>query len=355
MFCHGASLAILSRMKFPDSGRFSLALLVSLCLHGGALSVFALHPGGRGVMPPSVMQLTLVSTRPTPVNEAPPELAEVLPVSPPPAEMRTVSRPPRLQEKSVRLPPRQARTATTAPSVQAAPAVRPSEAIKSAPVGKDALIKLPGLSGVVARAEIEFELFSGPDNQPAGRARHQFHSDQQAYYGIRVEHLDSGAGAEAVPDWSIEVAGGFWLHGLGPISYKLSGGMSERLIALGELPSSPLAAREGQMLDSMLDRQSLIYQVMAKPPEPGGGSLWLSDGERKRLFDYRISVFDAQPITALDGVRAIKLDLLPREGTDSIELWLVPDMHYLPVRVRYTDSRGDVSEQRAVKLDFSLQ
>ena len=339
-------------MKFSVSARFSLALLVSLCLHAGVLLVFARHPGARGEAAPFVLQMILREAGALPSSEPSPALPDasqnVLPDAPPVVTEKAARQPTQSPARITTPPPQRAREV---PPTQSRPVPLPPEPAPEAHGGERGLLALPGLGGIVAHAEIEFELFSGRDKQPAGKARYRFDSDQKTQYGIRVEHLDTNGGTE--PDWSIEVAGGFWLHGLGPSAYKLSGGMSERLITLGELPASSLAAREGRMNDSMLDRQSLIYQFMAKPPEPGGGSLWLSDGERRRLFNYRLAVLDAEPITVLGGVRAIKVELRPQEGSELIELWLAPGLHYLPVQVRYTDARGDVSEQRAVRLDFS--
>ena len=49
--------------------------------------------------------------------------------------------------------------------------------------------------------------------------------------------------------------------------------------------------------------------------------------------------FDSLPITA--------------PGGETIALWLVPEMHYLPVKVRYADLRVAAIEPLAVSLDFS--
>ena len=57
----------------------------------------------------------------------------------------------------------------------------------------------------------------------------------------------------------------------------------------------------------------------------------------------------------MGSVRALVIVLSSEKGDETIKLWLLPDMLYLPVRVRFTDAQGEIREQRAVSLDFSLQ
>ncbi|MBL8416031.1 MAG: hypothetical protein JNM42_16495, partial [Propionivibrio sp.] len=49
----------------------------------------------------------------------------------------------------------------------------------------------------------------------------------------------------------------------------------------------------------------------------------------------------------------IKLVLSTSDSPEIIELWLVPDLHYLPAKVRHIDRQGVVTEQVVTSLDFS--
>jgi hypothetical protein len=219
-------------------------------------------------------------------------------------------------------------------------------------------IPLPGLSGVVHRVEIDFEIFVGANRQSSGFGRHIYVSPDGENYGLSVEQLpgkdaatNNGAG------WGVKVSGRISRQGLSPILYDVQGVVAERLIALNAVPGLsddvPNISRKGRMADGLVDRQSLIYQFMIRPPEMGGGKIWLSDGVRQSLFLYGNASFDFLPTTFLGGVRAIKLVLASSENTETIELWVVPDMHFLPVKVRHTDQKGVVTEQVAVSLDFN--
>ena len=107
------------------------------------------------------------------------------------------------------------------------------------------------------------------------------------------------------------------------------------------------------MPDGLLDRQSLLYQFSIKPPEPLGGKLWVSDGKTNKVFAYSLGGTETVSLATFGNVRALIIDLTG-EG-ETIRLWLVPDMHYLPIKARFSSKDGKVSEQRVMSLDFSLQ
>jgi hypothetical protein len=136
----------------------------------------------------------------------------------------------------------------------------------------------------------------------------------------------------------------------------MRGAVSERLMALKEVPEAspalPAKARSGRIPDGILDRQSLLYQFMQQPPLLGGGKLWLTDGVTHRLYSYHLAGAESFTIPGLGGVRTIKLVLSTPDSAEIIELWLVPDLHYLPAKLRHTDRNGVVTEQVVTSLDF---
>ena len=314
------------------------ALLLSLLVHVALLFLWGLPPNGGGPVH-AVLQLHL---RPAGVD-APMPLPEKVPESVPPV-METRSTKPVLAKSPEKTPrvqrPAASRAVVAAEATDQTSAREPRDNL--APSRSD----LPGEGGILRRAEIEFEVFTGEERLPAGKVQHRFVSDQNAYFGLSVVPSDAAAG-------SLEVSGEIGSQGLRPSAFTLNGELPERLVALHEVGKGAEGVRSGQMRDRMLDRQSLIYQFMANPPLLTGGELWLSDGRKNALFSYRFAVAGA--MTALGGVRAVKLELRPADGAELIELWLVPEMHYLPVRVRHTDQHGEVTEQVAVSLDFSRQ
>ena len=327
------------------------ALGVSLLLHVLLLSRFGLFPFADGSAPARSLQVSLVAPAATPAAPAEPEVISV-PELPLPAP---APRTPKRNEKPRETP---------------APPVKPIAAVPAAPLpekppvvaGKEAAtaepaagIPLPGLTGAVKRVEIEFEIYSGLDRTLIGTSRQLYVAENGDYYGLSTRSQVKGDESAPGEPWQLDVSGRINRQGLSPSRFEVQGAMSERLMALKDVaaPSAlPAKARNIRMRDGILDRQSLLYQFMLQPPALTGGQLWLTDGSSYGLYTYRVAGFDSLPLTALGGVRAIKLVLSSSDSADSIELWLVPDMHYLPVKVRHTDRQGRVTEQVAISLDF---
>jgi hypothetical protein len=258
-------------------------------------------------------------------------------------------------EPSSRGPVARKNLATAPPKPLSAPvATLPATETVAAQPDVSSGIPLPGLVGAVRRVEIEFEIYTGDDRQFAGMGRHLYVSGNGEDFGVSIRQIFGADEQKKETEWRMEISGRITREGLSPLLFELQGELPERLIALKNIPEKMLPAkvRKGRMPDGILDRQSLIYQFMVKPPALLGGKLWLSDGITHGVYLYRMAGFDSLSITALGGVRAIKLIVSSSESAEIIELWVVPDMHYLPVKVRHTDAQGVVTEQLAISLDF---
>ncbi len=229
---------------------------------------------------------------------------------------------------------------------------------KSSPANHSSGIPLPGLTGPVRRAEIGFEIFLGADRQSIGVAKHSFITNDGENFGVSVkQQFNEGTAGQDEP-WQLEISGSFTKQGLSPLLFETKGVAAERLLALKDSPekitAAPNKSRNGRMPDGILDRQSLLYQFMVQPPLQGGGKLWLTDGVTHGQYSYRLAGYDSLTVTAYGLVRALKLVISSVDGAESIELWLVPDLHYLPVKVRHMDRQGVVTEQMAFSIDFKL-
>ena len=227
---------------------------------------------------------------------------------------------------------------------------------------KDVPQQLPGIpwmraTGPVQRVEMEFEIFSGADRQSVGTGQHSYVSENGESYGLNVRQMPQEDSAGPGGPWQLEISGLVNKQGLSPLLFQIKGVLPERLMSLKEVPdslpsSASSEARNGRLPDGLLDRQSLLYQFMQVPPDEGGGKLWLSDGKTHRLYTYRVAGSEPLVIAANGEVRAMKLVLSASVSADIIELWLVPDLHYLPAKVRYIDARGGVTEQVVTSLKY---
>jgi hypothetical protein len=157
--------------------------------------------------------------------------------------------------------------------------------------------------------------------------------------------------------WRIEISGRVNVQGLSPILYETRGALPQELMALrdagGNRPAANQAPqRKWQMPDGLLDRQSLLYHFMFKAPELTGGKVWLSDGSSHALYTYRLAGTEALPIAGMGNVSTLKVVFTTSAGQERIELWLLPDRHYLPLKARYVDGQGAITEQTATSIDF---
>ena len=146
------------------------------------------------------------------------------------------------------------------------------------------------------------------------------------------------------------------MRGLSPSNYRRQGGLPEQLMAFNHMPASsatpPDEPQNGRMPDSILDRQSLLFQFMFSPPIDAGGELILTDGEKFGTYSYRIEGMEIVDVKSQGAIRTLHVILSGSEYADTIELWLAPDFRYLPLKVRHTNSSGDVIELLATSIDF---
>jgi hypothetical protein len=209
--------------------------------------------------------------------------------------------------------------------------------------------------GQLKRVSIDFDVLSGTDKRVLSRGRHVYVAERE-YFGISVSDVPL-AGQADKDSWRIEISGRVNVQGLSPILYETRGALPQELMALKNGGTNRHAAnqalqRKWQMPDGVLDRQSLLYHFMFKPPELTGGNVWLSDGSSHALYAYRMAGTESLPIAGMGNVSTLKLLFTTSASQERIELWLLPDRHYLPLKARYVDGLGAVTEQTATSIDF---
>lgn len=361
-------LTATSKRRTVATGRILLALGVSVLLHFFVLAKSGGFSSNEIAASGLALQISLV----VPADRAPaPDVAEVL--SPAPAielareiELAKEIEPPRpapvvpaKPAEPVAPRPLPAPTvASPAPEPTPAPAVTvASPSAKGSPQTEQKPgIPWPGQGDPVKRVEIEFEIFSGADRQSVGFGKHLYVADNAGRFRVSVEQRLNGAESAQELPWRLEISGNVHRNNLFPIAFKMQGAVAERLLALKSsaesrsTPSTP--ARSGRMPDGILDRQSLLYRFMLRPPELAGGELMLTDGVIYSRYSYRLAGGESLPIASFGVAHTVKLVLTTSDSGETIELWLVPDLHFLPVKVRHSDTQGVVTEQLATSLDF---
>lgn len=254
------------------------------------------------------------------------------------------------------------RRKSSKPELTSLPGNKASEASEAA-VGSAPKAELPpgllqsGPKGPAKQVDIEFEIISGKNRDVIGKGSQHYVSPDGDYFGLTVRQMSESGQSDEIAGWELNISGRINRNGLSPQVFEMKGALPERLIALRAIPDSALPPnsekpRSGRMPDGILDRQTLLYQFMHKPPEAGGGKLWLTDGAIHGVYNYRVAGSEVLRIPSLGEIRTVKLVVTALETSEVLELWLVPNLSYLPAKVRHIDERGVETEQLVVGLRF---
>ncbi|PKO92914.1 MAG: hypothetical protein CVU16_06090 [Betaproteobacteria bacterium HGW-Betaproteobacteria-10] len=342
------------------SRRVELALFASVVLHLLFLIQYNAFPQSGQIDTPGILHVSLVTTKAT--SPASGEAQDIF--VPAPHLSATVSDVFPLNALNNGVAKAPARDAMGHKSLPPEPAHVPADGVveKNAGEARAPRSELAvgtfqaGPNGPARQVDIEFEITSGKARQLLGKGYHHYVSADGDYFGLTVSPmLEAG---ESTPNsaWQLNISGRINRNGLSPQIFEMKGALPERLMALRTLPevvvSSTETMRSGRMPDGILDRQTLLYQFMHKPPESSGGKLWLTDGATYVLYTYRVEAWELLHIASIGEVRTMKLVLSTTESSEIFELWLIPHLGYLPAKVRHIDERGVETEQLVVGLSF---
>jgi hypothetical protein len=321
-------------MRFPDK-RLIWTLGLSLALHVGLL-----------FGPPL----------PQPEDHAPLMLeARLAMPAPPPALPKAKPRPKPRPQPDVRPAP-QAEVPYPAvpdeplPLEQAQP-VLPVEAPPE-PVAAPAPTTLP------ARAELRYFLFKGDQGLNVGKVTQTWQRLGDAYI------LTSSA--EATGLFSLFVSGKheqisrgkITATGLQPESFSMQRGSAEKRDAASFDWESRVLRLDSEgrqstakLVPGVLDLLSFTYQFAFFLPETGDMRIDLTNGRKLDSYRYRI-VAEEKLETPLGLLNTVHLSKLRNPGEEGTEIWLGMDYHYLPVKIRQTDKKGESAEQVITEIRY---
>ncbi len=109
------------------------------------------------------------------------------------------------------------------------------------------------------------------------------------------------------------------------------------------------AGREDGVAAGAQDMLSMYYQLVLLAPK--GGTLEMPIATGRKLETYRIEVLGEEVLALPAGERRAS-HLRIRSGNDTIELWIAPDMRALPLKIRFTDRKGEIFDQVAQDIDI---
>ena len=313
-----------------------LALLGSLAIHGAALFGTDVELFGGGPEPVVTLQAEL-QPPPTPPAETAPPISKKAPAKP--AKRPTLAN---------------ARPAPTAPPAPVEPEAAAEIAPETPSTAEPIAITPPEPARPVLPAEglIRFAIFKGSLGLQVGRAEHRWAFAADGNYRLRGTTETSGLAALIKPmRLEIESRGRLVAGGLQPDSLRsVKNGKATNENADFDWSTAEVRlSRDGSVRPIARGTQdilSLNYQLayLKKPEE--GSSIGVVTG--KKYERYELDSLGEEEIDLPAGrFRTLHL----RAQTDNTtEIWIALDHHRLPVKIRFTDKKGESFEQVATEL-----
>ena len=109
------------------------------------------------------------------------------------------------------------------------------------------------------------------------------------------------------------------------------------------------AGREESVAPGAQDMLSMFYQLVLLAA--GGGVPDISVATGRKLESYRFENLGIETVVLPAGERRA-LHLRTTSGKDTTDVWIAPDMRGLPLKVRFTDRKGDIFDQFAEDIDI---
>ncbi len=256
--------------------------------------------------------------------------------------------------KAKRLPTARPPVAAEAPPISseselASPvaALAPGEETVPAPIKPEPVRPLLPATGV-----IRFAIFMGSQGFQIGRAEHRWEFTEDGRYHLFGMTETSGlVGLFKPVRFENESRGRLVAGGLQPEHYltRKNGKDANENAEFDWSATQVRLSRDGQtrpVAPGTQDILSLNYHLAYVRQPESGATLGVVTG--KKYERYALDALGEEDINTPAGhFRTLHL----RAMTDSVtEIWLALDHHRLPVKIRFTDKKGDVFEQIATEL-----
>lgn len=331
-------------MKSRRGWGIALALLFSLVLHLVLLAGPVWHLGGLFADSHEILEARLVATpAPQPKPKAPPVKkptrapVESIPVQPVPGMVNPVPDP-------VAPPPQ---VAPTAP-VQAPP-----------PVAEAAPEIAPPLP---RKGRIQFGVYKGDQGERSflvGRTVHEWQRDAKRYQlSATTETVGLAAMFRSVK--IVQSSEGGFLQGeLKPLAFRYDRGEGDVATAAFDWTGRLVTLGDGQNVaigEGAEDMLSMFYQLMQAAQRGEGFIMAVATGRKVERYAFEWLGEDVLKIKAGTfhawHVRVRPANNSAGAAVDTTEVWLGREVAGLPVRIRYTDRKGEVGDQIAEEIAY---
>ena len=317
---------------------FALALAASALIHVAAL----LGPGWTlpGTNEPEQSTtIDAVLAKPAPRPEA---LATPKPV-PKPAVDRPRTQPVLAAASADSVP-------FAAPAPAAVSATPPATATAPAPAVVEPAGPVPVRIGLPAKGRVRYVITRGEAGFIVGQTVHTCEHDGLAY---KLQSVTETTGLAALfkPARVLQASRGeVTAEGLRPLDFRHErvGGLDTATFDWGRRVVA-YAGREDGVPTGAQDMLSMYYQLVLLAPKEGVVELPIATG--RKLENYRFEVL-GEEVVALQAGERRATHLRTRSGSDTIELWIAVDLRGLPLKIRFTDRKGEIFDQLADGIDI---
>ncbi|WP_374328100.1 DUF3108 domain-containing protein [Azonexus sp.] len=330
--------------------RYILVLAVALSVLVHALALFGIDFGMFGE-PPETQPL-LAELRSPPPAPARPAPAPPPPAAPPPAAPEN---PPPLPET----PPASVVPPLVPPSGAAEEALTPGELlppeVTSAPHPPAPAAPPPAAPVLAGSGRLAFVVVKDSLGMQIGRAEHRWDFPGDGTYRLQALIETSGLAALIKPlRQEHESRGRLGPGGLQPESFRiLRNGVSRGEDADFDWETRQVRLQRDGSVQSVAsgsqDLLSLNYQLAYLAAPENGSTIGVVTG--RKYQPYSLDAFGEETIeTPAGSFRTLHL----RAAGDTIsEIWIALDRWRLPVKIRFTDKKGDSYELRATEIDIT--
>lgn len=248
------------------------------------------------------------------------------------------------------LPVRPAAAAEDRPAESAAPAVEAPAVPVPAPIAGPPPVALD----LPAKGRIRFVVTRGDQGFVIGQSVHEWRQDGATYI-LRSAAETTGLASLFRPARVVQVSEGtVTAGGLRPGEFRTERGSGSESARFdwegGRVAFSAGGAREAALPPATQDLLSMIYQMALAAPKEGVVEMAIAT--TRKLERYAFEVVGEEALALKSGeVRA--LHLRARSGAETTEIWLAVALPRLPVKIRYTDRKGDQYDQTAEEVDVS--
>ena len=201
-------------------------------------------------------------------------------------------------------------------------------------------------AGLPRKGSVRYALAHGADGYVIGRVAHTWEHDGRSY---RLQSVTETTGLAALlkPARVVQTSqGDVTAAGLRPREFR-----HERVKGLDTASFDWVrrivryAGQEDKLVIGTQDMLSMYYQLVLLGVKTGGLEMPIATG--RKLEVHHFEVLGEETLTLPLGTRRAMHLKTRSSGGDMIEVWIAPEERGLPVKIRFTDRKGEVFDQLA--------